>query len=244
MFCLPTENAQESAMTLSLIKELKDADQDAGDFTVRAVFFSTMKELHEKYIKLDTELEVNISFRERQKVEAIFAEEKQPDNIDVPAILKTFEIAVEDCVSLLKQSAIRYSVEKPPSPREKTEIVVVEVGAGEMTSDQQEASGTESGIDPSAAHRPSQSASGSASASGSGSGGVTASSPDSVAESDPDCCDLYGGVSPLSPSMMASKYPQAPVLPVIPKGLTSSTHRVYQIPAKSYSPSPNDMNHQ
>ena len=170
---------------------------------------------------------------------------KKPDNIDVPAILKTFEIAVEDCVSLLKQSAIRYSVEKPPSPREKTEIVVVEVGAGEMTSDQQEASDTDpSGIDPSAAHRPSQSASGSASASGSGSGGVTASSPDSVAESDPDCCDLYGGVSPLSPSMMASKYPQAPVLPVIPKGLTSSTHRVYQIPAKSYSPSPNDMNHQ
>jgi len=134
-----------SAMTEQLIDKLKHAE----DSNLPAIVYDSMEELYHKYIEIGTKLEVNISFRERKKIDDIFV--KDPSNsshqtaseaptgpdastivvstndttsrpIDLSYILSIFEIAVEECVSLMKQSAIRYSVdqEAPKAILERT----------------------------------------------------------------------------------------------------------------------------
>ena len=107
-------------MTAALIKNLdQQSETEADESSVCSVFFASIKELYSKYIMYDAALEVNISYRLRLKITGIFAEDQAAltsgNGFDVTLIasaLAMLEAAVAECVSLMTQSAIRYSVDQ------------------------------------------------------------------------------------------------------------------------------------
>ena len=107
-------------MTETLIKNLdQQSETEPDESSVCSVFFASIKELYSKYIMYDAALEVNISYRLRLKITGIFAEDQAAltsgNKFDVTLIasaLTLIESAVAECVSLMTQSAIRYSVDQ------------------------------------------------------------------------------------------------------------------------------------
>ena len=109
-------------MTAALIKNLdQQSETEPDESSVCSVFFASIKELYSKYIMYDAALEVNISYRLRLKITGLFAEDQaaltSDNGFDVTLIasaLTFLELAVAECVSLMTQSAIRYSGHSAP----------------------------------------------------------------------------------------------------------------------------------
>ncbi len=118
-------------MTQTLVKNVdqlgrQPTDESNRESAVCAIFFASIKELYGKYVMEEAKLEINISCRYRRAITAIFAED-QADMASsgghreytvemIASALACFEDAVEQCVSLMTQSAIRYSAHRQEPP--------------------------------------------------------------------------------------------------------------------------------
>ena len=74
------------------------------------ILFDSVKELYLKYIQADTApLEINVSSRTRANIESVF--EHETSAVTADKILDVMEVAVEEILSVLTGSAMRYSPE-------------------------------------------------------------------------------------------------------------------------------------